>query len=156
MASTPHAEEGTDLREERGVVLVLFDGDCALCQRSVVFLLEHDRLGRMRFSPLDSAAGRRVGGDPGSVRGAGSILVLDGSELLRESEAVLRLAGHLRFPWNLLRAARLVPRGLRDGVYRWIARNRLRWFGTSDGCSLMRPEWKDRFVEEQESPIFPP
>lgn len=144
-------------RESPSTVLVLFDGNCALCNRSVVFLLEHDRRGTLRFAPLDSETGRLFGG--GTERpsgGPGSILVVDGREILRESDAVLFLTRHLRFPWNLLRAARVVPKGIRDAVYRWVARHRLRWFGTSDGCSLMRPEWKDRFVDRRETPIFPP
>lgn len=79
--------------------------------------------------------------------GSGSILVHDGGEVLRESDAALRLAGLLAFPWNLLGAVVIVPKGFRDMVYRWIARNRLRWFGSTDGCALMRSEWKDRFVD---------
>lgn len=138
-------------------VLVLFDGDCALCNRSVVFLLEHDRQGTLRFAPLDSETGRRVIGSPKIPSGSpGSIVVVDDGDVLWESQAVLRLTRHLRFPWNLLGAARIVPKEIRDAVYRWVARHRLRWFGTSDGCSLMRPEWKDRFVDSRVTPIFPP
>lgn len=144
-------------RESPSTVLVLFDGNCALCNRSVVFLLEHDRRGALRFAPLDSETGRRVVGTPELLSGSpGSILVVDDGEVLRESRGVLRLTRHLRFPWSLLGAARVVPEGIRDALYRWVARNRLRWFGTTDGCSLMRPEWKDRFVDGSETPIFPP
>lgn len=143
--------------ESPSTVLVLFDGDCALCNHSVLFLLEHDRLGTLRFAPLDSETGRRVVGAPELPPGGpGSILVVDDGEILRESQAVLRLIGHLNFPWSLLGAARVVPRGICDAVYRWVARHRLRWFGTTDGCSLMRTAWKDRFVDERKAPIFPP
>lgn len=128
-----------------------------MCNRSVLFLLEHDRRGTLRFAPLESPTGRRVVGHlEHPSAGPGSILVVDGQEILRESRAVLRLTPHLRFPWNLLGGARVVPQGIRDAIYRWVARNRLRWFGATDGCDLMRSEWKDRFVDGRETPIFPP
>lgn len=129
-------------------VLVLFDGNCALCNRSVLFLLEHDRHGALRFAPLDSPLGRIVGDGPRASAGwPGSILVREGEEVLRESDAILRLAGLLGSPWSVLGATRVLPKALRDGLYRWIARHRLRWFGSTDGCALMRSEWKDRFVD---------
>lgn len=158
MEDPEKAKEGLGAgRESPPTLLVLFDGNCALCNRSVVFLLEHDRRGTLRFAPLESETGRRVVGSPEIPSGEpGSIVVVDGMKILRESNAVLSLTHHLRFPWSLLGAARVVPQGIRDAIYRWIACNRLRWFGTTDGCSLMRTAWKDRFVDEPETPIFPP
>jgi predicted DCC family thiol-disulfide oxidoreductase YuxK len=158
MADQEKAIEARDEgRENPSRALVLFDGNCALCNHSVLFLLEHDRFGTLRFAPLDSETGRRVVGAPEIPSGEpGSIVVVDGRKFLRESDAVLLLTRHLRFPWNLLGAARIVPQGIRDVVYRFVARHRLRWFGTTDGCSLMRSAWKDRFVDERKAPIFPP
>lgn len=120
-----------------------------MCNRSVRFLLEHDRHGKIRFASLQSTMGLRLQEEsPPHVARSGSILVQDGAEILRESDAALRLAGLLLFPWNLLALGKIVPKAVRDPVYRWIARNRLRWFGTSAGCALMRERWKDRFVGE--------
>jgi predicted DCC family thiol-disulfide oxidoreductase YuxK len=53
---------------------------------------------------------------------------------LRDSEAVLAIWAGLDWPWSLLGAFRIVPRPLRDPIYRWIARHRYRLFGRRDPC----------------------
>lgn len=111
--------------------------------------MEHDLHGKIRFASLQSTMGLRLQEESSPpLGGSGSILVQDGAEVLRESDAALRLAGLLAFPWSLLALGKVVPKVARDAVYRWIARNRLRWFGSTDGCALMRSQWKDRFVGE--------
>ncbi len=49
------------------------------------------------------------------------------------SEAVLSLAAAVGW-WLIATLGRLLPLGLRDGLYRWIAQNRYRLFGTRDTC----------------------
>ncbi|MBU3729664.1 MAG: DUF393 domain-containing protein, partial [Phycisphaerales bacterium] len=41
-------------------------------------------------------------------------------------------------PWRLLSIMRRIPRPIRDAAYRWVVRNRHRWFGGADSC--MRPD----------------
>jgi predicted DCC family thiol-disulfide oxidoreductase YuxK len=64
----------------------------------------------------------------------------------RRSTAVLRIARGLGFPWNLATVFLIVPRPIRDAVYRWVARNRYRWFGKKDTCRLPSPEERARFL----------
>jgi predicted DCC family thiol-disulfide oxidoreductase YuxK len=73
------------------------------------------------------------------------VLVEDGKVYLRSAGA-LRIAGQLRFPWNLGYVFIAVPTPLRDVVYRWIARNRYRWFGKRDVCRLPTPEERATFL----------
>lgn len=133
--------------------LVLFDGVCNLCSASVRFLVERDRRGTLRFAAIQSAVGAaafaRAGrpppeGDPDSL-----VLVEDGA-LLEHSTAALRIARHLGGPWRLFAGLLVVPRALRDPVYRFVARNRYRWFGRQETCMVPTPELRARFVRDDE------
>jgi predicted DCC family thiol-disulfide oxidoreductase YuxK len=53
----------------------------------------------------------------------------------------------LGWPWRLAWVAWLIPRPLRDGLYRWLARNRYRWFGRSDQCMVPDPQVAARFLD---------
>ena len=127
--------------------IVLFDGVCNLCNGSVQFLLKRDPEGRFRFASLQSDAGRRLMAEHGlAVDSLSSVLLIEGGQVWQESSAALRIARHLPGAWKLLRVFAAVPRPLRDAVYRWIARNRYRWFGKTETCWLPTPELKARFL----------
>jgi predicted DCC family thiol-disulfide oxidoreductase YuxK len=70
----------------------------------------------------------------------------DGSVLV-ESDAALRILGRLRGPVRHLARLRIVPRPLRDAVYRLIARTRYRVFGRHDACELPAPWFRERFLD---------
>ncbi len=127
--------------------IVLFDGVCNLCNGAVQFLLRRDPAGRFRFASLQSPAGEalqtRLGIDPKALD---SILLVEGERWYRESDAALRIASQLSGAWRMLGALRVIPRPLRDPLYRWIARNRYRWFGKQETCWLPTPELRGRFL----------
>lgn len=75
-----------------------------------------------------------------------SIVLIEEGRAYQRSEAVLRIARRMDAPWPLLYALRVVPRRVSDRLYDWIARNRYRWFGTSDVCRLPTPEQARRFL----------
>ncbi len=61
-------------------------------------------------------------------------------------DAALRILQSLGFPYSLAGVFRVFPKALRDAVYRWIARNRYRWFGRRDACRLPTPVERERFL----------
>ena len=129
--------------------VLIFDGCCNLCAGSVRFLLRHERGPTLRFAPLQSAAGARLlrefGFDP---KEAWTVVLVSGGAAYVRSDAALRLAAHLRWPWRLLGACRFVPRPLRDGLYDALARRRFRWFGCTEACLAPSPELQTRFLRE--------
>ena len=131
--------------------LVLFDGDCHLCNGFVQFVIGRDPRRRIRFAPLQGKAGRHacemVGLDLPEGADPDTIIVIDGGRGLVRSDAVLAIIARLPFPWALLSVGRWVPRPIRDALYRWVARNRHRWFGRRSTCLLPGPEIRDRFLE---------
>jgi predicted DCC family thiol-disulfide oxidoreductase YuxK len=119
--------------------LILFDGVCNLCHAAVQWIVKRDRSGRFRFAPLQSEAARAaLGGRMDSL--PDSIVLIDEAGMHTESEAAIRIATQLGFPYSLARAGRMLPRAVRDAAYRWIARNRYRWFGKREACALPQRE----------------
>jgi predicted DCC family thiol-disulfide oxidoreductase YuxK len=136
----------TDLREQRSSV-VLFDGVCNMCNRSVQFIIARDPALHFRFAGLESEAARRVLGE--SAAGGplpDSMALIDQGRVYARSTAALRIARRLSFPWPLVYALIVVPRPLRDLFYDVIARNRYRWFGKRDACLIPTPELRKRFL----------
>jgi predicted DCC family thiol-disulfide oxidoreductase YuxK len=86
---------------------------------------------------MQSEAGRSLlsahGIDPDDPA---SFLVLDGPQVLTQSDAVIRVIAALGGAWRCAHAARVVPRRWRDGLYRVLARNRYRWFGRRETCYM--------------------
>jgi predicted DCC family thiol-disulfide oxidoreductase YuxK len=129
-------------------VLLLIDGVCNLCNGSVRFILPRDRRKRFVFASLQSAAGQRILERLGLDREEfHTMVLLEGDRTYLESTAALRIFRHLGGLWRLVYGFILVPRPVRDRVYRFIARNRYRWFGRSDQCSLPTPEMEERFLD---------
>lgn len=127
--------------------IVLFDGVCNLCSGSVQFILKRDPEARFRFASLQSDFGQKIQAEHGlDPRELGSVLLLEDGRLYRESDAALRIVRSLSGAWKLLSVFRIVPRPIRDGVYRLIARNRYRWFGKSETCWLPTPVLRGRFL----------
>jgi predicted DCC family thiol-disulfide oxidoreductase YuxK len=131
--------------------VLLFDGVCNLCNRSVSFVIDHDATGTLRFASLQSNAGRRILESFGRAAPSGApdtmVFVEDG-KIYDRSTAVIRVAGHLRGAWRWLAAFEVIPRSLRDAVYRWIAARRYAWFGKAPSCRVPSPELKARFLED--------
>ena len=130
--------------------VVLFDGVCNLCNRSVHFILDRDPTAQFRFASLQSAEGGALLTSLGHALPAGdpeSVLLVEDGKVYERSTAALRIARKLKGPWKLAYAFIVVPRPLRDFVYKWIARNRYRWFGKSeDACRLPTKALKARFL----------
>ena len=141
--------------------VVLFDGVCNLCNGAVNFIIDRDRRdGRgtqpyFRFATLQgkraAALLRTHGGTPLSAdRDPDSIVLLEDGKMFEHSTAALRIARHLSGLWRLLYVFIVVPRPLRDLIYRWVARNRYRWFGRTEACRLPTPALKARFLEDDD------
>jgi predicted DCC family thiol-disulfide oxidoreductase YuxK len=128
--------------------IVVFDGVCHLCSGWVQFLLRRVRAGRFRFASMQSERGRRLlaanGIDPDDPV---SFLLLDAGTARTDSDAILRVLELLGGPWRFARVLRVVPRAVRDPLYRAIARHRYRLFGRRALCWMPSPETAARFLD---------
>lgn len=129
--------------------VVLFDGVCNLCNGAVQFIVDRDPEGTFRFASLQSERAAALLREQGREPPAGdpeSLVLIEGGRLYERSTAALRIARRLRGAWPLLYTFVVVPRFVRDAVYRLIARNRYRWFGKSAECRVPTPELRARFL----------
>lgn len=127
--------------------IVLVDGVCHLCQGLTRFIIERDPHAKFRFASLQSDVGAellRKGGLP--VDEVDTVVLIENGNYYVRSAAVLRIFRQMRRPWPLLYAFAFVPLPLRDRMYRYVARNRYRWFGQEEQCMLPTPELRKRFL----------
>jgi predicted DCC family thiol-disulfide oxidoreductase YuxK len=127
--------------------IIVFDAMRVLCSANAAFVLRHDKIGRFRLASMQGEVGaalyRRFGIDPANPE---TLIVVEGDTALRNSDAVLAIWAGLDRPWNVLAMLRIVPRWLRDPVYRWIARHRYRLFGQRSACWIPTPEQAGRIL----------
>ncbi|WP_062525692.1 thiol-disulfide oxidoreductase DCC family protein [Demequina rhizosphaerae] len=134
--------------------IVIFDGDCGLCNGFVAWLLRRDRDGRFLVAGSAGAPGRAALEAAGLGAGiaASSIVVWDGVEGLVRTDALARIARGLPWPWRAARAMRIVPRPLRDGVYEQVARRRPRRPAEDPACGTppagLVALWRSRLATE--------
>jgi predicted DCC family thiol-disulfide oxidoreductase YuxK len=115
---------------ERSVIL--FDGECAFCNRWAAFVAARDPRNRFEFLGLASDEGKRILDGHGiDTEAADTVVLVEGGRAFTRSTAALRIARGLHAPWPLFYGLTVIPRPLRDAVYRWIASRRHR-FGKGD------------------------
>ena len=130
--------------------VVLFDGVCNLCNGAVDFIVRRDPAAYFQFAPLQSEAASRLLSAHGRSLDhevLGSILLLEQGRVFDQSTAVLHIGRRLRGLRAVSALALLVPRLLRDAVYRLVARRRYRWFGRSATCRVPTAELAGRFLD---------
>jgi predicted DCC family thiol-disulfide oxidoreductase YuxK len=133
--------------------VVLFDGWCPLCVGAVRFVLRRDREARFSFASLGSPAAKELldscEAKPEvfeSVRTGTTVALVRRSRLYSRSDAALRIAGDLPLPWSAMTQLLVVPRFLRDRVYRAVAIRRHEVWGRLDSCHLPEPADRSRFL----------
>ena len=133
--------------------VLLYDGVCGFCNRTVQVVIDRDRRGSMRFAALQSDYGQSVVARHPELRGVDSVVLLErepatGRERVRvRSAAALGVVSYLGGPWKLLLAARVIPAPVRDFLYDLFARYRYKFFGKYDSCMLPPPEVRSRFLD---------
>lgn len=128
--------------------IILFDGVCNLCNKSVQFVLKKDKKKQFLFASLQGTTGQSLLEQYQLPRDQlTSFVLIENGKAYTRSAAALRVAKLLGGGWSLLYGFMITPPFVRDGVYNWIARNRYKWFGKMDSCWVPTPELKARFLE---------
>ena len=126
--------------------IILFDGTCAFCERSVRLIAARDN-GYFRFGASQNPEGRALLEQWGTTREAArSIILIDDGRLYLRSDAVLRIARRMRAPWRFAGVLLWVPRPIRDLVYGVVAAIRVRLAGTANACEIPPPEIRSRLI----------
>ncbi|MEM7501231.1 MAG: DCC1-like thiol-disulfide oxidoreductase family protein [Pseudomonadota bacterium] len=137
-------------REELSHV-VLFDGICNLCERSVQLVIRNDRARLFRFASLQSDAAEallteRDSGD--AAEPLSSVILIENDRVYRRSRAALRIARHMDGAWPLLfYGFYWIPALIADRVYDFIGNRRYRWFGKKEACWVPNEDLAERFID---------
>ena len=133
--------------------VLLYDGVCGFCQKSIQFVLPRDPDDRFRFAALQSGVGKQLLLRHGiTLTTLDTVYVLADADTARErvlsrSDAGLFVLGNLRGLWRLAGLLRVVPRFIRDRVYDAFAKRRYRWFGKTDTCLVPAPNERAKFLD---------
>jgi len=127
--------------------IILFDGICALCSGWAAFVLRHDKQARYRLLTAQSPLGYELyvhyGLDPTNYET--NILIENGVAWFK-SESSIRMFEGLGLPWSLAAVFRALPLPVRDALYNWVARRRLKLFGKLEQCYVPPPDYRDRII----------
>ena len=128
--------------------IVLFDGVCNLCNKTVRFIIRRDPKAKFRFASVQSESGQLLLRQLGlPIDRFDSIVYISDDKFYLKSTAVLTILSKLGSGWQLLSFLMIFPLLLRDKVYDFIAKWRYKWFGHLESCIVPAPENSDRFLE---------
>lgn len=127
--------------------ILLFDGECGFCNRSVLFFLRRERGRRMHFAPLESETGKALRKYFEIGDNTDSIILIKNHSAYIKSCAALRLTPYMKGLWPLMMIFVIVPPFIRNFVYDSIAKRRMKWFGRVENCALLQQEDRVRFLE---------
>lgn len=129
--------------------LILFDGVCNLCNRSVQLVIKNDKKNIFLFAPLQGQTAKHIISkyniDTSKVDSI--LLYIPEKGLFLKSTAALKIASRLGFAWNLFSLFLIIPAFIRNWIYDLIAKNRYTWFGKKEACMVPTEELKSKFLE---------
>ncbi len=128
---------------------MLYDGACGLCVRSVQWILNHESGPEFVFVSQSSSVGQDLLDEfdlAEASQGEGTMVLIDAGRAYLRSDAAWRIAWRMRAPWRWLALWRVVPKPMRDWVYRKVARNRHRLVA-EEGCLVPTEEQRLRFLD---------
>lgn len=130
--------------EER--TIVFFDGVCGLCNHMVDWLIQTDHHRRLDFAPLQGVTAQEHGIFTPEHEDPDTIICFTLGKRYERSAAILHIMRRLGFPYAVLCIFVIIPRPVRDVLYRIIAANRYRFFGKKESCRLPTKEERQYFL----------
>jgi predicted DCC family thiol-disulfide oxidoreductase YuxK len=130
--------------------IIIFDGYCNFCSRSVHFIIKRDRKRYFTFAASQTGEGQNIIaryclGEMAEH----SIVLIENEKVYRKSTAALKIARQLGKGWQLIYVCMIIPPVLRDLIYDLVARSRYRLFGKSERCFVPEPAIRERFLGEE-------
>jgi len=128
--------------------IILFDGVCNLCNSSINYVIDHDKMDVFRFVSLQSELGKTIQDYLGieNTNLDTIILYIPDEAYYIKSTAALKIMTTFSGIWKLMLVFTIIPAPIRDIVYNYIAMNRYKWYGKQENCKIPTPEVKSKFL----------
>ena len=127
--------------------ILLFDGNCNLCNNSVKFIFKHEKKPTLLFASLQSEKGIELLKQMNiNHLNIDSIVLIKNQKIYIKSSAALRLTLYLKGLYPLLFCLLIIPPFIRNKVYDFIAKNRYKWFGKTESCMIPDKSISNRFL----------
>ena|ERR1700733_13094794 len=132
--------------------ILFFDGCCPFCNFAVRMVYRMDSHGTIRFAPIESELGQTVIELNPEMKNIDSAFILDQDEKGNEriawkSSMLARLTDYMAWPWKLLLIPfKIIPQGMGDWIYEFIAMNRNKFFRRYDVCPIPPEGLRERFL----------
>ena len=131
-------------------VILYFDGHCVLCNWWVRWLCKIDKKNIFFFSTLERISESEKNRLPLENPKIDSVIVWDQKSPPKvEAEAILYIIKRIGGLWSIFLIFKLIPLQLLNKLYRLIARNRKKWFGSYTKCPLPEKKIKHSFLSPQ-------
>lgn len=126
--------------------IIVYDGVCNFCNGAVNFIIKRDPSGVFAFTPMQSnLASELLKKHKIHNVGIDTFLLIKNDKCFVFSTAALEITKNLSGYWYIFNILRIIPKTIRDFLYRAFARNRYALFGRSDVCVIPSDDVKSRF-----------
>jgi predicted DCC family thiol-disulfide oxidoreductase YuxK len=137
--------EATEINSEKSIVL--FDGFCNLCSAAVQFIIKHDKKKKFQFASLQSEFGINILLEHAlPTTNFNTLVLVQNGKVSTQSTGALKIARSLSGLWPICYIAIILPKFIRDAFYNWIAKNRYKWFGRKEVCTILTAE-ENRIID---------
>ena len=127
--------------------IILFDGVCNYCNSMVNFAIRNNSKRDLRFAPLQSPVGMHLKEKFAVPPEVDSVVFIENSKAYIYADAALHICRHLDWPAKALYIFTIIPSFVSNAIYKWVARNRYKWFGKKDSCMVPPAEIKSLFLD---------
>ena len=126
--------------------IIVFDGVCNFCNRIVQIIIRQDPSAQIHFAAQQSEAGEKLMKDLAIKESSNSVLFVKDGLVYYQADAVIEIAKLLTGWSSIFKYSIIVPRFLRNAIYKLIAANRYTVFGKQDHCMVPKEEERGRFL----------
>ena len=116
--------------------ILLFDGDCKICNFWVQFIQKRKPKNKFKYIPLESDKGQTNLTNFNVSSSIDSIVFIWNNKAYIKSNAAFQILKQFNVWWRFLLIFWIVPRPIRDWGYDFIAKNRHRFFVTKKECEI--------------------
>lgn len=126
-------------------IILFFDGECALCNYTIQWILKNEKTQHILFCSLNSEFAKQ--NIPEELKKTDSVILKKDEQFYTHFDTFIKIIPQLKWYCKIFYLIKLLPNYFRNSLYDFIAKNRKRWFGSVEECWLMKSEWKDRVIE---------